>query len=57
MGEISEAMVTGECCSLCGQYFQDKNGEIFIHGFPVACNDCWDTDCGYEKQSKKAEVL
>lgn len=29
---------------------------VFTHGFPVACYDCWEPDCGYEKQDKKAKL-
>lgn len=33
MGEIADAMVNGECCQLCGQYFVQK------HGYPVVCKE------------------
>lgn len=35
MGEIANAMVSGEMCSLCGTYFKKA------HGYPVLCKDCW----------------
>lgn len=48
MGELSDDIITGRCCSLCMQYFYEgerpKNGsevEIFEHGHPVVCEDCW----------------
>ena len=42
MGEIAEDIVDGSCCSVCGEYFQDKENDcIFTHGFPVACKDCF----------------
>ena len=51
MGEIAESMIDGCCCSICGQYFQDSDavGYMYTHGYPVACWDCWDVYCGYEK--------
>ena len=51
MGEISDSMIDGECCALCGQYFQNPENKKhgYTHGYPVACNDCWEPDCGYEK--------
>jgi len=56
MGEISDDMIEGRCCSLCGQYFVTEDGEdLFEHGHPVACKECWDKDCGYEKAT--AETL
>lgn len=49
-------MIEGERCSLCGLYFVkevNKDGAdvpvIYSHGYPVACKDCWDKNCGYEK--------
>ena len=51
MGEIADEMINGESCALCGCYFEnpDKPGTIYQHGYPAACNDCWEPDCGYEK--------
>ena len=60
MGEIANDMIEGACCSLCGQYFvkshtidkkeyEISNEEIYEHGYPVACKECWEEDCGYEK--------
>ncbi len=56
MGEIANDMIEGVCCALCGQYFaKEKNIDgadvpvIYSHGYPVACKDCWEPDCGYEK--------
>ena len=33
----------GSCCEICGCYFQhpDKD-ELFTHGYPAVCWDCWD---------------
>ncbi|MBP1638952.1 MAG: hypothetical protein H6Q17_535 [Bacteroidetes bacterium] len=42
MGQISEDIQDGSCCSLCGQYFQyPKTDGIYVHGHPVVCWDCW----------------
>lgn len=43
MGEIANDMIDGACCAFCGVYFEEE------HGYPVACNDCWDKECGYQK--------
>lgn len=55
MGEIAEDIYEGACCALCGQYFiqKDKEEFIYVHGFPVACNECYDEDCGYGQQDNK----
>ena len=34
MGEIADAMVNGECCQECGQWFKEE------YGYPVSCTDC-----------------
>ena len=49
MGEIAEDIINGECCALCGQYFFNEKMEICEHEYPVACWDCWEKDCGYQK--------
>lgn len=35
MGEIADAVVNGEMCSLCHQEFDGS------HGYPVVCIECW----------------
>ena len=35
MGELSEDVLTGRCCGLCGVYFSGA------HGYPVVCRRCW----------------
>lgn len=62
MSEIADDMIEGACCSLCGQYFvkeQNIDGAdvpaMYEHGYPVACNQCWEEDCGYEKA--KAQTI
>jgi hypothetical protein len=63
MGEIADDMIEGRSCSLCGQYFMDKKGNIFEHGYPVVCDECWeeedkdDIPSGYQRQSKKCKTL
>ena len=67
MGEIADDIIDGTCCALCGQYFMTKENyakweandfkqtegiELFSHGYPVACGDCWEEDCGYEKATE-----
>lgn len=42
MGQHADDIIDGACCALCGQFFEQE------HGYPVACFDCWDEDCGYE---------
>ena len=53
MGDIAEDMINGTCCDFCGQYFKDtksKHDELFTHGFPVVCWDCWNN---IDKRDKK----
>ena len=55
MSEIAEDMLDGSCCSICGQYFQhpkDKDA-IYTHDYPVACKECWEPKCGYQKADVK----
>lgn len=70
MCQIANDMIEGRCCALCGAYFiKDTNFPatetnlefdapvMYEHGYPVACDDCWSKDCGYEKQEKGVETL
>lgn len=61
MGEISEDMYDGTCCSLCGQYFKDPNTEeLYTHGYAVVCNECWpelDKEDTKYYQKAKAKTL
>lgn len=43
MESIAQDMIDGTCCELCGQYFADpkKEKEVYTHGYPVICHDCW----------------
>ena len=47
MGEIADDIIDGNCCALCGVYFEKS------HGYPVACEDCYDEDCGYPKATEE----
>lgn len=57
MGDIAEDIIDGSCCALCGQYFEgpERNVDgadvptIYSHGYPVACDECYEKDCGYPK--------
>ena len=35
MGDMADAAINGENCSLCGVEFEHE------HGFPVLCRSCW----------------
>ena len=54
MGQIADDIIDGLCCALCGCYFTDPEDPdtLYEHGYPVACDDCWEPDCGYEKADK-----
>jgi len=41
MSKISEDVIEGKACSLCTCYFVDSKNNLYTHGFPVVCNDCW----------------
>lgn len=41
MGQHAEDILDGTMCELCGSYFKDKNDDIYSHGEPVVCKDCW----------------
>ena len=53
MGEMANDIINGACCALCGQYFIKRNrrGQSFgyEHGYPVACQECYEPGCGYGK--------
>jgi len=50
MGEIADDMIDGTSCSACGQYFVDGNDNLYTHGYPVICWDCWNTLTKEEKK-------
>jgi hypothetical protein len=49
MGEIADDIIEGRCCGICGQYFSEDGDTIYAHGYPVACLECYEEGCGYEK--------
>lgn len=49
MGEIADDMIDGDCCDICGQYFE-KADAIYEHGHPATCWDCWKTLNNEEKK-------
>lgn len=48
MGEVANDMINGRACQLCGSFFvenkqRDKHHiELYEHGYPVVCWDCWE---------------
>ena len=49
MGEVANDMIEGRACSYCGCYFVTPKGELYEHGYPVACTDCYEEDCELPK--------
>lgn len=45
MGEISDSMISGECCQSCGVYLGEETG------YPRHCSDCKPSK---KKKKKKA---
>jgi len=41
MRQIAEDIIDGSCCELCCCYFVDKKENLYSHGYPVVCDDCW----------------
>lgn len=35
MGDNAEAMIQGDCCEVCGEFFDDAGD-----GYPRLCSDC-----------------
>jgi hypothetical protein len=40
---IASDIIDGEICAFCLLPFAEPQG------FPCACADCWEANCGYEK--------
>ena len=62
MGEIANDIVNGACCALCGCFFVEKKVDpeweppsFFEHGYPAACTDCYEEDCGYQLQNSECD--
>lgn len=49
MGEIADSIIEGECCQLCGVYFEDE-----APGYPRTCAGCGGGDEREERRQKKA---
>lgn len=51
MGEIANDIIEGRACALCGMYFIDPADpdSLYEHGYPVACKECYEEDCGYQE--------
>ena len=47
MGEIANDIIDGACCAICGIYFKEE------HGYPVACESCYDEDCEYSEATEE----
>ena len=51
MGQISDDMYTGLCCSHCGIYFEG------YHGYPVLCESCYESETEEERAGiQKAHI-
>lgn len=51
MGELADQITNGESCELCITPFidQDHPDNLYAHGYPVVCWDCWKTLSKSEK--------
>lgn len=59
MGEYSDQIINGECCELCMMPFVDpkKPNEVYEHGHPAVCFDCWDSLNSEERKAhQRAQV-
>lgn len=45
MGQMADDILTGACCAICCQYFEDAKDpdKVFEHGAPVVCKECFST--------------
>lgn len=50
MGEIVDDMIAGLACQDCGMIFWTDAGELYEHGHPVVCWDCW---CEYTHEERR----
>lgn len=57
MGEIADQMINGETCNLCGCYFEDSSQNLYIHGYPVVCWDCWDNLTSKERKHHQKALV
>lgn len=47
MGEQADMIIEGECCALCGCFFEEEQG------YPCVCIDCYEPDCGYPNSEEE----
>lgn len=62
MGETAEDLVTGTTCSQCGMFFIAPGSarhkpEIYTHGFPVVCKECWNEMTPQERADARKNGL
>jgi hypothetical protein len=55
-----EDFIDGSACSICKIYFKNnikwitpEHNDVFVHGYPVACQPCFDS---YTKKAKKMNL-
>jgi len=63
MGELANDVINGKACQLCTSFFieeKQRNNyyiELYEHGYPVVCWDCWKELSDKEKKRyQKAKV-
>ena len=54
MGQVSEDIINGICCQVCGQWMPEvsnRKSDIFINppGYPRTCKDCQEYEKKYNK--------
>lgn len=47
---MADQIIDGEICAFCMMPFE------YELGYPAACAECWEKDCGYEKAPEDAEL-
>lgn len=57
MGEMADDLVDGTTCSWCGAFFVDENGNIYTHGYPVVCKQCFHTATKKEQHQARKDGL
>jgi hypothetical protein len=57
-----EDFIDGSSCSICQRYFRNtikwitpETNDVFVHGYPVACQDCFD-DIENKRKVKKLNL-
>jgi len=52
MGEIADAMISGEMCEMCGVYLEDND-----MGIPMYCSEQCAKDRGVPKKDIQSRIL